>query len=92
MALQDPATTQLPEQAQALLLLMMSQLLLLAWQPLTLLQLAAGAMPRLAVTAQGLPQAAGGVQRCLHRARHLASGTRQLVAHLLAARASTGRM
>ena len=92
VAPQDPATPQLPEPAQALLLLTMCPLLVLAWQPSTLLQLAAGAMPREAVMAQGLQEAAGGVQRGLRRARRLASGTRQLPVHLLAARASTGRM
>ena len=92
VAPQDPATPQLPEQAQALLLLTVCQLLVLAWQPRTLLQLAAGTMPRVAVTAHGLQEAAGGVQKRLRQARHLASGTRQLLVHLLAAQASAGRM
>ena len=94
VAPQDPATTQPLELAQALLLPNVCQLLvvLLVRQPRTLLQVAAGATPRVAVTLQGLPQAAGGVQKRLRQGRHLASGTRQLLVHLLPARASTGRM
>ena len=91
VAPQHPAMPQLLKPAQALLLPTWCQLLVLAWQPQTLLLLAAGAMPRVAVSAEGLPEAADGLHRRLRQARQLASGTRQLLVHLLAARAFTGR-